>query len=120
MTPSTDRARDLPGDETGMTRTRLTDDLTHVYRAPAPPPQLDSAVLQALRASALERGRPQPRSSWARRLRRRPAARGARYAGLAALAAALLLAGSAAASALHMGSPTLVSAQSVLRRAAAR
>ena len=120
MTSPNERSHDRPGDDLDRIRTRLIDDLTQAYRAAAPPPHLDSAVLQALRASVLDRDRSQTRAAWSRRLHLRPAARGARHAVLAAVAAALLLAMSGIVGALHAGGPTLVSAQTVLRRVAAR
>src|SRR5262249_3159611 len=120
MTQPDARAHDRPEDDLGPAGTRLIADLTRAYQAPTPPPHLDTAVLQAIRASALERDRPQTPAAGSPRLRLRPAVRRARYAGLAAVAAALLLAVSGLAGALHVGGPTPVSAQTVLRRAAAR
>src|SRR5689334_10956469 len=109
MTRSSEGRPDLPGDEAGAARTRLVDNLIRAYRAPAPPPHLDAAVLQAVRASAPERRRQHRRPVWAGSVRMR----------LAALAAALLVALSGVAGYLRLSSPTPVSAQAVLRRAAA-
>ncbi|HXT36120.1 MAG TPA: hypothetical protein VN837_11125 [Chloroflexota bacterium] len=108
MTPRNEQFSDLLGDEAGAARARLINDLARVYRPEPPPVRLDTAVLRAIAAAS----RPDERRTtarWAPRLRPR----------LVAAGAALILVVSGLFGYQRFGSPAPVSAQAVLRRAAA-
>jgi len=106
--PRNDQFSDLLGDEAGAGRARLINDLARVYR-PAPPPiTLDTTVSRAI-ATASQPDERRKTARWAPRLRPR----------LAAVGAALVLVISGLAGYQRLSSPAPVSAQAVLRRAAA-
>jgi hypothetical protein len=108
MTPQNEHFSDLFDERAGAGRARLINDLAQIHRPAPAPVALDAAVLRAIASAArIDNRRTAERRSHLRRPR------------FAAGAAALALAVSGLVGYQKLDSPAPVSAQAVLRRAAA-